>query len=452
MVPALLAGIWLLLLAESTQAQFTMSGQLRTRTELRDGQGSPLADGQTPAFFTSQRTRLLMAYKAPRMRFRATLQDVRVWGQDASTNNRITRPDLNGLMLHEAWAEIDLTDTTQTHAAYTVSLKLGRQELMYDDSRLLGNLDWLQQARRHDAAVLKVEHSEFIAHAGVAYNQNREASSGRTYNGIPTGYPAGTNGIGTQYKSLQYLYLAKKLSAGNLSFLALKDDFNRYSLSETGEKVWTTGVWSRVTAGPYLSTQLGKNLTLTSSAYIQAGHDKDGHKLRASSLSISTLYNFGSRLKLGPGVDFLSGNSAGTSRSQRFDPLYGTPHKFWGQMDYFYVANGFGSGGLLNYYLNATYRLSGKVSGTVDYHIFRSPNDIAFSDAPQLNRSLGSEIDVILNYTLAPAVGIQLGYAHYFTTPTLLAAKGVTSTRTGANWAYLSLNITPQFLQSSNHY
>src|SRR3712207_7983172 len=27
--------------------------------------------------------------------------------------------------------------------------KIGRQELLYDDSRLLGNLDWLQQARRH---------------------------------------------------------------------------------------------------------------------------------------------------------------------------------------------------------------------------------------------------------------------------------------------------------------
>lgn len=33
-------------------AQFTLSGQVRTRTELRDGFGSPLNETQDAAFFT----------------------------------------------------------------------------------------------------------------------------------------------------------------------------------------------------------------------------------------------------------------------------------------------------------------------------------------------------------------------------------------------------------------
>ena len=122
-------------------AQFTLSGQVRTRTELRDGFGSPLNEKQDAALFTSQRTRLNVGYEGYRTKFFVAVQDVRVWGQDASTNNRTTNADLNGIMLHEAWAEIGLLDTAITKTGRNFSLKIGRQELMYDDSRLLGNLD-----------------------------------------------------------------------------------------------------------------------------------------------------------------------------------------------------------------------------------------------------------------------------------------------------------------------
>lgn len=427
-------------------AQFTLSGQVRTRTELRDGFGSPLNETQDAAFFTSQRTRLNVGCAQGRIRFFVALQDVRVWGQDASTINRVTNADLNGLMLHEAWAEIGLLDTALTKTGRNLSLKIGRQELMYDDSRLLGNLDWLQQARRHDAAVLKYERNSFSAHLGAAYNQNREQLSGQIYNGVPTGYPAGTNGIGTAYKSLQYLYLGKKLKQGNASFLIVKDDFNRYSSDSLGAKVWKKGTWNRVTLGPYLNTKIGKNLFLTASAYLQTGKDKDGKILNASTVSLSTNYKLSPNFAFGPGVDYLSGNAPGDTRSHRFDPLYGTPHKFWGQMDYFYVANGFGPGGLLNYYLKSTFTLTPKLSGMADYHIFQSPNDVLMGDKPLNSKSLGSEFDLILNYKIMPNVAMQLGYAHYFSSLPLAAVKGVSNAREGANWAYLMINVTPKFL------
>ena len=71
-----------------------------------------------------------------RVKFGVTVQDVRVWGQDVSTINRTTTADNNALMLHEAWAEMLLTDTTLKNKA--LSLKIGRQELNYDDQRLIG--------------------------------------------------------------------------------------------------------------------------------------------------------------------------------------------------------------------------------------------------------------------------------------------------------------------------
>src|SRR5690242_9574445 len=98
-----------LLQAETTTAQLTVNAQLRTRGELRDGQGAPLPESAKPAFFISQRSRLFLLYTGYRIKLGVTGQDVRVWGQDVSTINRTTTADNNGFMLHEAWAEIVLT-------------------------------------------------------------------------------------------------------------------------------------------------------------------------------------------------------------------------------------------------------------------------------------------------------------------------------------------------------
>jgi hypothetical protein len=207
--------------------QLSMSAQLRTRTELRDGQGAPLPKGARPAFFTSQRTRLNVGYNAYRLKLGLTLQDVRVWGQDGSTINRTTTADNNGVILHEAWGEILLRDTAVKNRA--LSFKIGRQELVYDDQRLLGNLDWLQQARRHDAALLRYETEGWMFHIGAAFNQNKENSSGTIYNSTPAGnYTGNTNG-GTAYKSMEFLYAGKKLKNGSASFLFFNDQFSKYS-------------------------------------------------------------------------------------------------------------------------------------------------------------------------------------------------------------------------------
>src|SRR5258708_671882 len=186
-------------LCASAQAQFSISGQVRTRTELRNGQGSVQQRDTVPALFTSQRTRINLGYSGYRYKLFTAIQDVRVWGQDASTINRITTDPYDGLMIHEAWAEISLVDTGKVIKNFT--FKIGRQELLYDDSRLLGNLDWLQQARRHDAAVIKFDHQGWTIHLGGAYNQNAERKSNPIYNQLPPEYTPATNAMSPLYTS-----------------------------------------------------------------------------------------------------------------------------------------------------------------------------------------------------------------------------------------------------------
>lgn len=428
-----------------TEAQLNITAQLRTRTELRDGQGAPLPKGADPAFFTSQRTRLSLGYLLPRLKLTATLQDVRVWGQDVSTINRTTPPDNNGMLMHEAWAEIMLLDTVVKNK--WLNVKIGRQELVYDDQRLLGNLDWLQQGRRHDAAVIKFESKVYQIHAGAAFNQNRESAAGTIYNSNPAGnYTSSTNG-GNMYKSIQYLYAGKKLKNGNASFLFLTDRFSKYrmdTINNSAVKTFTQGSWSRATTGFFI-TNTFKQLNITASAYYQFGKNATNQRLHAWLLSGFANYNLSKNLSAGAGVDYTSGGSTGTS-SNTFDPLYGTPHKFWGLMDYFYVASPFGKNGLVNYYVKTKYKPYDRLMIAADFHQFSSAARI--NNVSSNKKNFGQEINVVGNYTITKQIGIEAGIAHFFATPLLTSplVKNVTNARTGANWAYVMINVKPEFL------
>lgn len=437
-----------------SNAQLIFSGQLRTRTEYRNGQGTLLKNEDRPAFFTSQRTRISAGYAGYRLKVLATVQDVRVWGQDASTINRTTNADLNGLMLHEAWGEFSLLDTNQTKLGKELALKIGRQEVGYDDVRLLGNLDWLQQGRRHDMALLKYGAKNWMAHFGVAYNQNREGKTGTVYNGIPTGYAAGTNGIGSAYKSLQFLYLGKKLASGNASFLVIKDDFNTYTTTVTTDRpasgtiaatrINTTGSWSRVTLGSYVNATV-KKLSIKAEAYHQTGKDKDGRSLSAYLLSGALTYAISPKTAITIGEDYTSGNEPSNTTSgknRRFDPLYGTPHKHWGLMDYFYVADGFGVGGLSDLYLKGRWKPSDKLTLQADFHQFASTNTIIRSDkTPMSTPSLGQEVDVVGQYVITKQIGLEGGYSVFNATDALAAAKAVPNARKTNTWGYLMVNL-----------
>lgn len=427
---------------QTVNAQFSFSGQLRTRTELRDGQGSPSPKDVKAALFTSQRTRLVAAYAGYRLKLNVALQDVRVWGQDVSTINRTTTQDNNALMLHEAWAEIDLTDTTNKKVK--LALKIGRQELVYDDQRLLGNLDWLQQARRHDAAVFKLDVKNFIIHSGFAFNQNKEAASGTKYNSTPPGnYAASTNG-GAMYKSMQYAYVGYKLKSGTLSWLFLADQFSRYHtdiVNNVPSKIIDDGVWNRMTTGFYLLNNF-KRTSVTASAYYQAGKTSSGTDISGALLSGAAFYNVSKIIIAGAGVDYTTGGMKG-STSKAFDPLYGTPHKFWGNMDYYYAANGFGNKGLTDYYIKIKLKPFASLVINADVHQFMSASDVYDASNNKLSRNFGNEIDVTANYALTKIISFEGGYSHYISTTSLVspAVKNVSNAQQHNNWAYLSLNV-----------
>lgn len=471
-------------------AQQRLIGTVRTRSEYRDGVGNLAAPGPNvdPAMFTSQRTNLLYGYKWTKLDFQVQLRDVRVWGQDAST---INNADGNKLFLHEAWGDFTIATASDTNCWLKVdnlSLKIGRQEIVYDDVRLLGNLDWLQQGRRHDAAVLKFLHKGYQLDLGAAFNQNNDAFTTRNvfYNPINTanspitvngktayvynviGAGPSTNGIGINYKSMQFLYGSRKWGQTKVSTLVFKDDFQKIS---NGLKSKTSGpvagdtlifegdryLNSRWTMGANFTTQIGNassfgKFTIAGGGFIQRGNNKWGKNLEAYMANLSVMFQKG-KFQVGPAIDYMSGNNANdpntSGTDNRFDPLYGTPHRWWGFMDYYYVGTGGPIGGLINSQIRAKYTAN-RFFVTVDYHNFKSDNPVTNEKVTgKVTKDLGNEIDIVFNYNVNKFVNLELGYSKYFgATDATAITKGLgaTTTKREADWAYAMFTIRPDFL------
>jgi hypothetical protein len=505
-----------LLMALFTNAQFSLVGQVRTRTEIRNGLSNLVLKGAKPAVFTSQRTRLIFGYKWDRLTVGVSIQDVRVWGQDAST---ISNADGNRLMLHEGWAELTLfnkADTTiKAKGIDLMTIKIGRQELSYDDVRLIGNLDWLQQGRCHDMALLKTVHKGWQIDIGYAYNQNSDAFgiTNTTYvpsnvapyvknslgvlvptpagllpmaplgsagnNSTKTGAPVWTNppttnGGNQDYKSFTSLYISKKFNQTKFSALLFNDNFGKYKIDSVGsgstgyvygrrfvsagnaDSFDYSGLHHRYTYGLMINHTLGNasgfgKIAIQLAYYRQSGKNRDGVEMEdAYHYTASLTYQKG-KMSFTPGYDVLSGNDAATTEDEKFDPLYGTPHRHWGYMDYFYVGTGSPAGGLRNPYFKVKYTGNTLTAG-VDFHLFSIDKDMKKADGTFIDKNLGNEFDFVLNYSMNKFTNIELGYSIMKATSSMPFAKAQATTDAAAdtyrktgNWFYAMLRFTPDF-------
>lgn len=510
-----------LFVKDSIHSQMSLGAQLRTRTEIRDGLGNLNLKTGKIAAFTSQRTRLLFGYKWDRVNFGFSIQDIRLWGQDAST---ITNADGNRLMLHEGWADLILlnkADTTiKTRGIDLLTLKIGRQELNYDDVRLIGNLDWLQQGRRHDMALLKAIHHGWQIDLGYAFNQNTDAFGYTSTGYVPANVPAyiktsmgmsvptpngllplaqggsisnksdkkgtpvwtnppNTNGGNQDYKSFTSLYISKKYKQTKLSGLLFHDQFGKYKIDSVGN-VEAGYVFGRrfLSAGPtddfdYSGSEkrytyglminhatnmirgVGK-VSFQVAYYAQSGKNRDGISMKsANHYSASVTYQQAA-FSITPGYDVLSGNDINTAEDEKFDPLYGTPHRHWGYMDFFYVGTGSPAGGLRNAYLKLKYT-SRILSIGADLHTFSLDKKMLLSDATVIGKKLGTELDLVLNYNLNKLTNVELGYSMMKATKNMPLAKGQATTQVAAQsydltpaWFYTMIRFTPDFLSSKS--
>lgn len=427
-----------------------LDGELRPRLEMRNGYSTLPPAGSEAAFFVSQRTRFNAFYGSEVFKAYVSMQDVRVWGDV----NQLDRGDNNRFGLHQAWGEYFFNQK--------ISLKLGRQELVYDDSRMLGNVGWAQQARSHDVALFKFENDKIKLHAGYAFNQKGENKFGTDY--YASQNADGTYNFNSNYKTMQYVWFNTKLGESGLSILFLNNGMESVTYADpdvAGDKDIFKTLFTQ-TIGARFTPTLGP-VKLAAAAYYQMGNITNAEtNLSAMYFALAGTIKSSENTKVTLGFEYLSGTSLkdkteDPTKMKSFAPLYGTNHKFNGHMDYFYVGNHGNNVGLIDIY--ATFNLKAKKWGffltphyfmaAADvYRVKHTKADFDENAYDNMSKGLGFEVDAGATYTASKNMMFKLGVSGMFGTETLGVVKGYASVddyKKDGIWAYAMVVFKPNF-------
>ncbi len=324
------------------------------------------------------------------------------------------------------------------------SVKIGRQELIYGDQRFVGNAEWSNTGRVFDSVRGRLEHGSswleaFSGHVviprdGHFNTPNRFDACSGVYGSTRALLP---------FQDTEAYFLARNVTASSPTAITP-------TLGGPGARdIYTLGTrWKSVAAktGPWdytveITAQRGR---------IDQGARKLEH--RAFALDIvagRTWAKARGSPRLGLGYDYGSGDSdPNDSRNETFELLFGTNHLLYGNMDLV---------GLRNLHagrLEASIKPNSRLTLALEYMRFwmadtadffypesgagRSSN--GYRRSPELPRSVGSELDLLIDLRPTPTLQVRAGLAHFFTgdyierSLTRVAANGAA---VDARWFYL---------------
>ena len=327
------------------------------------------------------------------------------------------------------------------HKEFPVSLKIGRQELVYGDQRLIGPLRWNNNARTFDAAKVRWQNALFgvdVFTGGLVYNDHRnlnKANSQDTFSGAYFNFPTlaakeiveayvlrrtVSRGITTdnwsgipapfRFPAPQDLYTAGlRIRSKPLAYQAW--DYGVELMHQFGDR---TAVFPAATpAAAALAPRLDQDAW---AAVLQGGYTWTEHAWQPR---LGVLYSYASGDK-----------SAGDTASETFQNLFATTHLHYGYMDLNSLQN------LQDIRLvyavkprpNISIALEGHLQWldqTTDYwyNVAGVPRNFAgaavgsgggYRINPSYSNSLGTEIDFVAGWTFKPYAQIEVGVSHYF--------------------------------------
>lgn len=403
-------------------SQFNLSGEFRPKFEFRDGYKSLLGDDQNPVFVTAQRSRLVFNYSDSRFATRFSIQDVRIWGETPS------KTDASSMNVFEAWAELYLSKSW--------AFKFGRQELSFDQNRLIGAANWNDVGASHDLLQVKY-HNAFDFQAGFAYNNDKSKN-------YESNYPV------SFYKTLVFTRVEKdfgKFLNASAIFIA---DGNQKEASDAA-------IYQRFTYGGNLVFRNDSIRTkIYGTAYLQSGKSPDGTTISAYFLALNFDYRISAAVNGVLAVDCFSGDDgfSADNKKHSFNNLYGNTHNYYGYMDYFQqIDKDTKGGGLMDLYARINYKISKKSSTEFTWHHFRFANDVADTvsvpgETLKADHYLGSEIDLTFKYKPAANLEFSCGYSTMLAGPSMEILKGGLHTHY-QQWAWLMLTFKPEFINTN---
>ena len=376
--------------------------------------------------FVLSRTRLPINFKRDWLEVRVTPQHSGVWGQAGK----------GAFNLHETWAKLT--------SRIGLFGQVGRVALSYDDERIIGTDEWAMTSPSHDILRLGYEGHGHKAHVILAYNQNAEVvNSGGSY------YDNGAQPYKTMH-ALWYHYDLSRFPVG-ASLLFMNIGMQNDVLNSGGDEK----TWFQHLLGGYLLFHPAR-WQVEASYYHQFGNNENGIKIDAWMASGKASFKPADNCAFTVGYDFLSGDkyfAVPTGHNlgmvhhdviKGFSTVYGSHHKFYGAMDFFYVSayrDGF-TPGLQNAYLGAMYSPMKGLVCNASYHYLATATELE-----DMERTLGHEVELQVGYAISRDVRLSVGASFMKGSDTMERLKRSTK-QNDMRWGWISLVVTPRIFST----
>lgn len=409
--------------AQEANNEFRIDAQLVTRGELRAG-GFKVGsfDKDRMSHFALGKYRITADYKLSWLEVKLSPQFVGIWGQASA-----------GLSLYEGWAKL--------HSKKDLFVQIGRQELNYDDGRILGNDDWTMTAPTHDVLKLGYDGENHKVHLLAAYNQNGDSIEiGNSY------YLSGLQPYKTM-QTLWYHYDTPKKLFG-ISLIGMNIGMQSVNENETQNNYYQQLV------GTYMALR-PKLWSLEGVFYYQMGKEEHGMTIDAFMASVKVNVEPIEMFDIYTGYDYLSGDKYFNIRPEGhlglvfhdkvrgFNAIFGSHHQFYGAMDFFYLKNYVGgfTPGLQNLYIGGNVKPVKGLNLNAAYHYYAIATNLDYLDS----KTLGHEVDFSATYAFHKAVSVSAGYTFMRGSETMAVLQQIqqVAEQRHLHWGWVMLAVKP---------
>lgn len=386
---------------------------------------------------------------------------------DATKPGRALAENDRDMNLHQAFVLIG------NHKEFPVSLKLGRQELVYGDQRTLGHFRWNNNARTFDAAKVRWQNQFFGVDAftgGLVYNDNhnfnRSHISQDHFSGLYFNFP--TLSTGSLVEAFVYSRNVTAASA-RVNVDALGNPYAGVAApfrNPAKQDLYTAGVRFKSKPGAYgpwdygveLMKQFGNRAATGPTALSAAVASAVRLRQDAYAAILGGGYTVTASAwqhRVGVTYSYASGDKSATDlKSQTFQNLFATTHLHYGYMDlnslqnlhdirFAYTAKpatniSIGIEGHLHYLARTTdswYNVAGvgRAGGAANA-------GTGYAISPNFGKQLGREIDLVGSWHVIPSTQIEVGLSRYFRGDYIKQSLSTVGSK-DANYAYVQVTL-----------
>ncbi len=272
--------------------------------------------------------------------------------------------DPEAFRLHQAYL---------AYTGYDSHARVGAQEIILDNERLIGNIGWRLNAQSFNAGSIQNESVEnlklYYAYADSINGINGLINHNRQYHMLNAEYQ-----LDESNQVSAYAYLQRNDGAGTL------DKLDTYGL-----RAW------------------GKNEKISHDAMVALQDD-------AYYGSVFAAVNVG--VDVGVGIEFISG---GNDLNERFQTLNGTAHEFNGWADQFLGTGGGLNGGLIDFYGQVSGMFCEKLKLMGAFHYFNTADatNPGGGATGGFQGDYGHEIDLLAQYPVCANLDVTAKLAYY---------------------------------------